>query len=169
VYSLLREALVKSKRVGIATFVLRTKEYLAALRPCGNALVLDTMHFADEIREAEGIPEGKTEIKEDELKLTQQLIESMEQSSFDASKFPDTYSKAVQEMIERKLEGKKVEGGKAAPRHATNVLDLMSRLKASLEETEGKEKKPAKKKAAAKKSTTKKSTTKEKAALKKAA
>jgi DNA end-binding protein Ku len=131
------------------------------------------MHFADEIREAEGMPEGKVEIKEDELKLTQQLIESMGQASFDASKFPDTYSKAVQEMIERKLEGKKVEGGKAAPRRATNVLDLMSRLKASLEETEHSEKKKTSKKSKpAAKSTSKKSTAKksrEKEALKKAA
>ena len=172
VYSLLREALKQSNRVGIATFVLRTKEYLAALRPCGNALVLDTMHFADEIREAEGMPEGKAEIKTDELKLTQQLIDSMEQPAFDAEKFPDTYSQAVQKMIEQKLEGKKVSGGKTPPRRATNVLDLMSRLKASLEETEGKEKTPRKKSKSASKSTSKsrvKKSTKQKEALRKAA
>jgi len=173
VYTLLREALKQSNRVGIATFVLRTKEYLAALRPCGNALVLDTMHFADEIREAEGMPEGKPEIKTDELKLTQQLIDSMEQPAFDADKFPDTYSQAVQKMIEQKLEGKKVSGGKTPPRRATNVLDLMSRLKASLEETgQEKEKGTAKKSKASTKSTSKrraKTSIKQKEELKKAA
>lgn len=175
VYVLLREALKQSNRVGIATFVLRTKEYLAALRPCGNALVLDTMHFADEIREAEGMPEGKADVKTDELKMTQQLIDAMEQPTFDAGKFPDTYSEAVQKMIEQKLEGKKIGGGKTAPRRATNVLDLMSRLKASLEETGHPEKNaPAKKakpaaKSGAGKTSRKKSSTEEKPALKKAA
>ena len=165
VYTLLREALKESGRVGIATFVLRTKEYLAALRPCGNALVLDTMHFADEIREAEGVPEEKPKLKTDELKLTQQLIESMEQSKFDAEKFPDTYSQAVQKMIEQKLEGKKVSSTKAPQRRATNVLDLMSRLKASLEEaenekdtaTKSKKAKPSKSRKTSSKKSTKKS------------
>jgi len=167
VYSLLCEALKQSNRVGIATFVLRTKEYLAALRPCGNALVLDTMHFADEIREAEGMPDKKPDIKSDALKLTQQLIDSMEETTFNADKFPDTYSQAVQKMIEQKLEGKKVSGGKAPARRATNVIDLMSRLKASLEETEdenGTTAKPSKTR-----KTTKKKTTKGKTALRKAA
>lgn len=169
VYSLLREALKESNRVGIATFVLRTKEYLATLRPCGNAMILNTIHFADEIREAEGVPEGKPDVKAAELKMTEQLIESMEEKDFDADKYSDTYADAVQKMIEDKLEGKKVSAGKTKPRQATNVLDLMSRLKASLEETEGKEKKPTRKKPAAKKSTAKKSPKKSKTSLKKAA
>lgn len=170
VYSLLREALKKSHRVGIATFVLRTKEYLGALRPCGNALVLDTMHFADEIREAEGVPEGKPDIKTAELKMTQELIESMEETNFEADQFSDTYAEAVQKMIERKLEGKQVKGSKAKPRQATNVLDLMSRLKASLEEAEKEEKKSTgKSTSSAKKSTSQKSTKGTKRQLKKAA
>lgn len=175
VYTLLREALKQSNRVGIATFVLRSKEYLAALRPCGNALILDTLHFADEIREAEGMPKEKVDIKAEELKMTQQLMDAMEQPTFDAAKFPDTYAQAVQKMIEQKLAGKKIGAGKTAPRQATNVLDLMSRLKASLEETGQSEKEaPAKKtkpaaKRAPRKTTRKKSTPEEKQALKKAA
>ena len=170
VYSLLREALHKSNRVGIATFVLRTKEYLATLRPCGNALILDTIHFADEIREAEGVPEGKAEIKKEELQMTLQLIESMEESDFEAEKFSDTYAEAVQKMIDRKLEGKNITDSKAKPRQATNVLDLMSRLKASVEETEMEEKKSSRKsKPSTKKTTAKKSSKTTKASLKKAA
>jgi len=170
VYSLLREALKKSNRVGIATFVLRTKEYLATLRPCGDALILDTIHFKDEIREAEGMPEKKQDLKKEELQMTQQLIESMEETDFDAGKFSDTYSQAVQKMIENKLEGKRVTGSKAKPRQATNVLDLMSRLKASLDESEKQGKKPSGKSGStAKKSTSRSSVKKEKRSLKKAA
>jgi len=170
VYSLLREALKKSNRVGIATFVLRTKEYLATLRPCGDALILDTIHFADEIREAEGMPEKNQDLKKEELQMTQQLIDSMEEPDFDAGKFSDSYAQAVQKMIENKLEGKRVTGSKAKPRQATNVLDLMSRLKASLDETEKEGKKSSSKsKSSAKKSTSKSTSKGEKRSLKKAA
>ena len=170
VYSLLREALKKSNRVGIATFVLRTKEYLATLRPCGDALILDTIHFADEIRDAEGMPEKKQDLKKEELQMTQQLIDSMEEPDFDADKFSDSYAQAVQKMIESKLEGKKVTGSKAKPRQATNVIDLMSRLKASLEEAEkGEKKSSGKSSSSTKKSASKSSPKKEKRSLKKAA
>src|SRR5690606_22221611 len=105
-----------------------------------------------------------------ELKMTQELIESMEETNFEADQFSDTYAEAVQKMIERKLEGKQVKGSKAKPRQATNVLDLMSRLKASLEEAEKEEKKSTgKSTSSAKKSTSQKSTKGTKRQLKKAA
>lgn len=135
VYVLLREALKQSKKVGVAKFVLRTKEYLAAVRASGNALVLDTMHFRDEIRDKEEMPSSDVEVGKRELDMAVQLIDAMA-AEFDPEKYHDSYSEALMQVVEKKLEGKKI----TAPTHKkepTNVLDLMSRLKASLEGTGG--------------------------------
>lgn len=141
VYALLREALKSTKKVGIARFVLRTREYLAAVRASGNALVLDTMHFSEEIREAEDVPPADAEVNKRELEMATQLVEAME-NEFDPNKYHDTYQEAVMELIDKKLEGKTIS---AKPKHKepTNVIDLMSRLKASLGKAETDEAKPA--------------------------
>lgn len=138
---MLREALKKSNKVGIATFVLRTKQYLAAVRPYGNALVLNTMHYADEVRSAEEMPAADTEIPSREMDMAVQLIEAMEEE-FDPEKYKDTYNEALTALIDKKLTGKDIKP-KARPKEPTNVLDLMSRLKASLEKAEKEEPAPA--------------------------
>lgn len=130
IYALLRDALAKTGKVGIATFVLRTKEYLAVIRPYGEALLLNTMHFADEVRPAEDIP-GEIDIPDKEMDMAVQLVEAMAEE-FEPDQYKNNYNEALQSLIEKKLSGKKIET-KATPKEPTNVGDLMSRLKASLE------------------------------------
>lgn len=132
-YTLLCEVLRKSGKAGIATFVLRTKEYLVALRVKDDALLLNTMHFADEVREPEGIPTPEKKPDASELKMGLQLVESMT-GEFDAEKYKDHYNEALLAVIQKKLEGQPVKASKTEKK-PTNVLDLMSRLKESLEKS----------------------------------
>jgi DNA end-binding protein Ku len=134
-YALLYRALKETGRVGIAKVAFRTKERLAALVAGEEGLVLYTMHFADEIREAEPMPQAPA-VGERELKMAEMLIESMS-TEFKPEKYKDTYGEALLEVINSKREGHEVE---AAERHAeaTNVIDLMQILKASIEKSEAK-------------------------------
>jgi DNA end-binding protein Ku len=132
-YALLREALAKSGKVGIARIVIRTRERLAAVRVDGNLLMLDTMHFADELREVEA-PASSQAVGKREMDMATMLIDAMT-TKFDASKYHDTYRNAVMEMIDEKVQGREVvhEEAHAQP---TDILDLMSFLKKSIEQTE---------------------------------
>lgn len=132
-YSLLRHTLEKSGKAGIASFVLRTKEYLAAVRVKDHALLLNTMHFADEVREAEGMPSEKAEVSEGEAKMALQLVDAMS-DEFNAEDYKDHYNEALLQIIDKKLQGKPVRAKKQTE-HPTNVLDLMSRLKESIEQS----------------------------------
>lgn len=132
-YALLRQVLQQSGKAGIASFVLRTKEYLAAVRVKDNALLLNTMHFADEVREIEGVP-GDVEVEKEILEMSLKLVEAMS-GEFEAEKYKDHYNETLLDVINRKLEGKPVEEREAAP-PPTNVLDMMARLKESLERAE---------------------------------
>jgi DNA end-binding protein Ku len=133
-YRLLVEALEKSKKVGVARFVMRAKEYLCALRPQEGALILETMHFNDEVipvDKVDGVPH-KTKSDERELKMASQLIDSLT-TKFKPEKYHDTYREAVQAIIEKKAEGEEIvtqpemkESGKG------KASNLMAALEASL-------------------------------------
>jgi DNA end-binding protein Ku len=178
VYGLLRDAMTDANRAAIGTLVMRGKEYLAAIRPDGDLLVLQTMFFADEVRdpkdEIEGLPR-KGAAKKNELSMAQQLIDSMA-GAWRPADFRDTYTDRVNELIEQKKAGKEVTVAEAAP-EPTNVSDLFEVLKRSVENAQksrssAPEKAPAKKapakKAPAKKAPAKKASA-EKATAKKAA
>lgn len=137
-YSLLYKALKETRKVGIAKVAFRTKERLAALVAGEDALVLYTMHFADEVRQAEAVPAGG-EVGERELKMAEMLIETMS-GKFEPDKYHDTYTEALKAAIESKHSGREV---KAAEHRTqpTNIIDLMEILKASIEKSE-KEKEP---------------------------
>jgi len=131
-------------RVGIATVVMRTKQYLVAVRPVGEALVMTTLNFGDEVvpqDELEGLPTGRTKVDDRELKMAKQLIDSLA-DEWDPDKYHDTYREQVLELIEKKAEGKEivapVEPEKPAP-----VIDLMAALEASLAAAKGDGKKKA--------------------------
>ncbi|HEV2370084.1 MAG TPA: Ku protein, partial [Acidimicrobiales bacterium] len=134
-YRLLLDAMRDSGRVGIARVVMRTKQYLCAVRPVGEALVLTTMNFADEVvgqDEIEGLPQEQ-EASERELKMAEALIESLT-TDWAPDKYHDTYRKAVLALIEAKSEGQElVSQPTAAP--SAPVIDLMAALEASLEQT----------------------------------
>jgi DNA end-binding protein Ku len=154
VYGLLRDAMADAGRAAIGTLVMRGKEYLTAIRPDGNLLVLHTMYFADEVRdpqaEIEGLPR-KGAAKKNELAMAQQLIDSMA-GQWKAADFRDTYTDRVNELINQKKAGKEVTVSEPAP-EPTNVTDLFEVLKRSVENAQkqrGKRAAPAKKKPAKK-------------------
>lgn len=161
-YRLLVAAMTASGKVGIARFVLRSKEYLVALRPAGEVLELSTMLFADEIADPSGLEElgavAEVEVGERELAVAEQLIGSLTEP-FDASKYRDEYRERVLELIERKAQGEQIEVTAAPQAAPAPVPDLMAALKASLEAAEAQGAKPrvaTRRSAAAKKPAAKK-------------
>ena len=131
-YALLRRAMSEAGRIGIATMVMRNKEYLVAIRPEDDALALHTMYFSDEVRspgkELPELPENG-EVSDRELSMAQLLIESME-SDWDPDRFRDTHREKVEQLIEEKRQGHEIviqEGPEPA-----KVVDLMEALNASI-------------------------------------
>ncbi|GAA0611616.1 Ku protein [Kribbella sandramycini] len=165
-YALLRDALAKTNRAGIAKFVMRGKEYLAAVRADGKVLVLETMYFADEIRdpakELNDLPAKSKAGKQ--LKMAADLIEAMS-GDWKPATYKDTYTDRVKKLVDTKRKGKDVVFSEEEP-EATTSTDLVAALRASVEaarKARTTKKTPAKK-TAAKKSAPKKRTTKKKAA-----
>ena len=135
-YALLREALKTSNRVGIARVVIRTKEHLAALKPQGDALLLELMHWADEVVPASDLelPASKGDVRAPAMKAALMLIDGMTQK-FDATAFHDRYRDELLELVERRAEGTE----RDLPAHAATkpqiagVVDLAEVLQRSLE------------------------------------
>jgi DNA end-binding protein Ku len=145
-YALLRDALKDSGKVGIAKVVIKTRQYLAGVKPEDGALVLELMHFADELADPGKlhVPK-KTEVGKREMNMAKSLIESMS-SKWNPEKYKDDYREALMEVIEEKVEagGKEIEEKpKKAPK-PTKIIDLVSVLQKSLEQTGGKKKATAK-------------------------
>ena len=134
-YKLLASAMEKSQKVGIARFVMRTKQYLAAVRPKDGRLILNTMVYGDEIVQPEEIGGfdalDKVKVADKELVMATQLIESLTED-FAPEKHRDTYREAVLALIERKAAGHtEVVAAPVAP-SAEKVIDLMAALEASV-------------------------------------
>jgi DNA end-binding protein Ku len=132
-YRLLLEAMRDAGKVGIAKVVMRTKQYLVALRPVGDALVMTTMNFSDEVipqEDLEELPGSSDKVSDRELKMAQQLIDSLA-TGFDPSKYRDTHRDEVLALIERKAAGEEIVAPPTAER-PTPVVDLMAALEASL-------------------------------------
>jgi DNA end-binding protein Ku len=132
-YALLRQAMEETKRVGIGRFVMRTKEYLATIRPFADGLALETMYFADEVRsQSDVLPAAakKASAPAQQVALAKQLIKSLE-AHFDPKRYKDTYRDQVLELIRKKGRGEEIEAP-AAAEPAAEVVDLMEALKASL-------------------------------------
>jgi len=134
-YKLLATAMEETQKVGIARFVMRTKQYVAAVRPKDGKLLLSTMVYDDEVVKPEEIGGfdvlDKVEVGEREVAMAEQLIASLSEK-FDPTKHRDTYREAVLELIERKAAGEtEVVAAPAAPA-AEKVIDLMAALEASV-------------------------------------
>jgi DNA end-binding protein Ku len=135
-YTLLTEAMLRANKVAIARFVMRTKQYLAALRPTGPALLLSTMLYADEVVSVdrlEGLPEAGDDVSvsDKELAMAESLIASLSVDKFDPERFHDEYREQVLDLIERKAAGETIEAP-TAPDQGGKVLDLMAALEASV-------------------------------------
>ncbi|HEV3459706.1 MAG TPA: Ku protein [Thermoanaerobaculia bacterium] len=138
-YALLRETLRRSGKVGIAKVVIRTRQYLAAVVPVDDAIVLNLMRFQDELRDASelDLPSGKQGVTEKELQMAQRLVAAMV-GKWDPESYRDDFRVDVKAMIDGRVAAGQLEAGaeEAAPRPPARgkVLDLMSLLKRSVEE-----------------------------------
>jgi DNA end-binding protein Ku len=136
-YALLVRAMEEEGKVAIARFVMRTKQYLAALRPKDGKLVISTMVYADEViptdevRELDGLDD--LDVSDRELLMAKQLIESLT-AEFEPDKFRDEYRDKVLELIERKSEGIETVVEAPVPQEEPKVVDLLAALEASVKE-----------------------------------
>ncbi len=136
-YALLRRAMLETERVAIGRMVLRQRQYLVTVRPFEEALALETMWFADEIRSVSSIEglQGRVAVRASELGMARDLIERMT-SEWDHSRFEDTHRERVLELIERKANGEQVVTAERAPEGA-EVIDLLQALRRSLDQASG--------------------------------
>ena len=141
-YRLLTDAMAKSGRVAVATFVMRGKESLVLIRPSSDGLMLHTMFFSDEVRSFGEIDKGQgAKIRAGEMDLAQQLIDGLSNDDFKPETYDDSYRLRVLQLIQQKVEGKEITV--AAPEAArAQVIDLMDALKESLARRVPAEKKP---------------------------
>ena len=134
-YRLLQEAMEQSGKVGIARFVMRSKQYLCAVRPKDGMLVLSTMVYADEVNEAEDISEiaglDQVDVSDRELAMARQLIESLA-ADFEPERFEDTYRNRVLDLIEAKASGAEPLLAPPVAMAEDKVVDLMAALEASV-------------------------------------
>ncbi len=133
-YALLREAMRQSGVVGIGKVIIRRTQHLAGVRVVGDALILELMRFANELVDTSeyNFP-GTDTIRDQELAMATQLVENLAEP-FDAGKYTDDYRANLMKLIRAKMKGKKVTAAEPLPEDEdVKVLDLMSRLQASLE------------------------------------
>jgi DNA end-binding protein Ku len=134
-YRLLHAAMVEAQRVGIGTVVMRNKQYLAAVRPLEAALAMSTMHFADEVAavsEIDGVPSGRSKPAPKELRLATQIIDALA-SDWDPTRYHDTYTEQLRDLIAAKAKGKDVTVEAEEEEPSAKVIDLMDALRASVE------------------------------------
>jgi len=138
-YALLREAIRQTGSVGIGKIIIRQTQHLAAVKVVGDALVLEIMRFANELVDAKEFSFPSREaVRPQELQMAEQLVANLAEP-FDPTRYTDEYRANLMKIIKAKMKGKKVkleEPEGEAP--DSDVLDLMSRLRASLEEGSGK-------------------------------
>jgi DNA end-binding protein Ku len=145
-YSLLREALMESGKIGVAKIMIRSKEQLAVVRVYKETLIMETIHFPDEVRSSKDVPNIPSEqvVVKKELDTALMLVDQLT-TTFDPEKYTDDYRTALMDLIEEKKTGNKtVSTTEKQPNAPSNVTDLMTALQASLDKT--KKKKPVQRK-----------------------
>jgi DNA end-binding protein Ku len=135
-YGLLTEALKQAGRAAVGRWAARGKAYLVLLRPVGDVLTMQQLHFAGEVRSATEIDVPKADVKPAELKLAQQLIEQQTAEKFDPTAYKDELRARIEAAIQKKVEGAEISVSELAPAGEGKVIDLMEALRASLEKTE---------------------------------
>jgi len=141
-YALLARALRESKRCAVGRWAARGKQYIVMIRPVEDGLVMQQLLYAAEVRSIRDIDIPKTEVRDAELKLAQQLIEQQAADRFDPAAYKDEVRERIEAAVQKKVEGQEITLAES-PQPAAQVIDLMDALRASLE------KKPAKRAAAA--------------------
>ncbi len=153
-YHLLKQALEETGKVAVAKIGLRDREHLCALQPTEGLMLMNTLHWPDEIRTTEGLKglDGEVKINPRELQMAKALVESLTEDTFDPSRYQDDYHEALMKVVNAKIEGEEVVAA-PEPEAAPKVMDLMEALKASVEAAKKQraDKAPAKKPAARRK------------------
>jgi DNA end-binding protein Ku len=140
-YRLLVEAMERSKKVAIATFVMREREYLATLRPVEGVICLETMHFSDEVLDADEIVgEVQGRVDDRELKMARSLIASLT-TRFKPGKYHDEHQRRLHQMVEQKAKGRDIISPPQVEEKPQRVINLMAALEASLAEAKKKSRK----------------------------
>jgi DNA end-binding protein Ku len=138
-YALLVKAMAKAERIGVATFVMRGKQYLAAIRPHDKVLVLETMYFADEVRdpaeEIDQLPAGGRVAAKD-LDMAVKLITSLT-SEWKPKNYRDTYTERVEQLIAAKKKDREIVLPESTDEREEKVVDLLAALQASVEAAKG--------------------------------
>ncbi len=128
-YSLLREALVKTDRLGVAKVTIQRREHLCCLRPKDMIMVLHTLHFSDEIRPESEVSAPQTELRGEELDLASSLVNAMAKT-FVPDQYHDEYRQALEKVVQAKIQGQKIEAPEPT---GIEIPDLMAALRASIE------------------------------------
>jgi DNA end-binding protein Ku len=135
-YSLLVAALKQSGRCGVGRWAARGKGYLVILRPIGDVLAMQQLHYAADVRRASEVEIPKPEVKPAELKLAQQLIDQQTAEKFDPDAYKDELRGRIEAAIQKKVdEGQEITMAEPAPAGEGKVIDLMEALRASLEKS----------------------------------
>jgi DNA end-binding protein Ku len=135
-YALLTEALKQAGRCGVGRWAARGKGYLVILRPIGDVLAMQQLHYAADVRRASDVEIPKTEVKPAELKLAQQLIDAQTAEKFDADAYQDEVRGRIEAAIKKKVdEGQEITMAEPTPAGDGKVIDLMEALRASLEKS----------------------------------
>ncbi|MBI1179827.1 MAG: Ku protein [Alphaproteobacteria bacterium] len=148
-YGVIRDALRSSERVGLGQFVMRNREYIAALKPCGSGLLLETLRFADEVRAAAPYFAGLDDDGADKelLDLARELIDR-KTAPFDPRQFEDKYSEALRALVDAKVKHRKpVEVDEDTGDSGGKVIDLVDALKRSVKSSGGGAKRTSRRKA----------------------
>lgn len=135
-FVVIREALRKNKKTALGQMVMRGREHLVAIRPCGKGLLLETLRYADEVRKSDSVFEDidEPDLDDEMMDLAESLIEK-KSGPFKPEDFQDKYEQALRDLIEEKAEGEEIvtPGGGKKPKGG-QVIDLMEALKKSVEE-----------------------------------
>ena len=135
-YALLTEALRQAHRCGVGRWAARGKGYIVILRPIGDLLAMQQLHYATDVRPASEVEIPKPEVKPAELKLAQQLIEQQTAEKFDPDAYKDEVRARIEAAIQKKVEGKEISVAETTPAGEGKVIDLMEALRASLQKSE---------------------------------
>jgi DNA end-binding protein Ku len=131
-YRLLVAALQETGRAALGQYAARGQQHLVLLRPRNGVLVMEQLHYADEVRSPAEVPIPEGEVKPAELALAKQLIEQTANDTFEPEKYRDTVRERVMEMINRKVDGQDITAEATPEGGGTKIIDLMEALKASL-------------------------------------
>jgi DNA end-binding protein Ku len=132
-YRLLVKAMEESGKAALGQYAARGQQHLVLLHPRNGRLVMEQLHYVDEIRPADEVPVPEGEVKEAELNMAKMLIEQSSKDEFDPSQYKDTVRERVMELIQQKVAGQDITASEEPAEKPSQVLDLMEALKASLD------------------------------------